>query len=158
MAQILFRRRPSCRSTQFGITLIETLVTVAIIAVMVGISYPTLTRGLDGVRLRTSISQSGTFFSRARLKSTRTQEPVHFVVNPKKKELIAVDIKDRWREKLQFEDGIHVVFPEGQTRFILYPEQPPPEFRLKLQNRLGTQAGLKINVLTGVPERWHDDE
>ena len=154
----LFWRRSSRRAMQLGITLIETLVTVAIIAVMVGVSYPTLTSGLDGIRLRTSISQAGTFFSRARLKATRTQSPVQFVIDPKKNQLMAAAIEGRWRDELQFEDGIYVVFPAGHARLILYPGQPPLEFRLKLQNRAGTRAGLKINVLTGVPEKWPDNE
>lgn len=154
----LFWRQSSRRTTQLGITLIEVLVTVVIIAVMVGVSYPTLTSGLDGIRLRTSISQAGTFFSRARLQATRTQNPVQFVIDPKKKQLMASAIEGGWHGKLQFEDGVYVVFPADYARLILYPGQPSPEFRLKLQNRAGTRIGLKINVLTGVPEKWSDNE
>ncbi len=35
---------------------------------------------------------------------------------------------------------------------ILYPGDPPPEFRLFLKAPAG--AGLKVNVFTGVPEEW----
>ena len=140
-----------------GITLIEILVTVAIIAVMVGISYPTLTRGLDGIRLQTSVSQAGTFFNRARMEATRRQRPVHFMVDPEKKQLLAIETEGGWQDELQFESGITVVFPMEREQLILYPGQSSPEFRLRLENRAGTRAGLKINVLTGAAEKWHDN-
>ena len=53
-------------STERGITLIELLVAMAIVALMVSISYPTMTRGLDGIRLKTAVDRAGTFFNAAR--------------------------------------------------------------------------------------------
>ena len=146
----------SAFTAEAGLTLIEILVTVAIIAVMVGISYPTFTRGLDGIRLRTSVSRAGTFFNRARQQAARSQSPVQFVVDPEKQMLSAAAIEDSWRDEFQFEDGIQVVFPTESRRLILYPGQPAPQFRLRLANRGGAQAGLKVNVFTGVPEKWEE--
>ena len=141
-------------SSERGLTLIEILVTVAIIAVMVGVSYPTFTRGLDGIRLRTSVSRAGTFFHRARQQADRRQRAVQFRVDPEKQMLSAAAIEDPWRDEFRFEDGIKVVFPTELATLILYPGQPAPEFRLRLANHAGTRAGLKVNVFTGVPEKW----
>ena len=141
-------------SRRRGITLIEVLVTVAIIAMMLGISYPTFTRGLDGIRLQTSISRAGTFFHRARQEAVRSQGPVQLLVDPDKQRLSAAAIEDGWRGEFQLEDGIRVIFPSQRARLILYPGHPPLDFRLILVNRAGARAGLKVNVLTGVPERW----
>ena len=141
-------------SSERGLTLIEILVTVAIIAVMVGVSYPTFTRGLDGIRLRTSVSRAGTFFHRARQQADRRQRAVQFRVDPEKQMLSAAAIEDPWRDEFRFENGIKVVFPTQLATLILYPGQPAPEFRLRLANRAGTRAGLKVNVFTGVPEKW----
>ena len=146
--------RPARGSSRRGLTLIEILVTVAIIAVMVGVSYPTFTRGLDGIRLRTSVSRAGTFFNRARQQADRRQSAIQFLVDPEKKMLSATAIEDSWRDEFRFENGIRVVFPTEPARLILYPGQPAPEFRLRLTNRAGTRAGLKVNVFTGVPEKW----
>ena len=150
--------RPARGSSERGLTLIEILVTVAIIAVMVGVSYPTFTRGLDGIRLRTSISRAGIFFNRARQQADRRQSAVQFLVDPKKKMLSATAIEDSWRDEFRFENGIRVVFPTEPARLILYPGQPAPEFRLRLANRAGTGAGLKVNVFTGVPEKWESEQ
>ena len=112
--------RPSQRSrssSQRGLTLIEILVTVAIIAVMVGISYPTFTRGLDGIRLRTSVSRAGTFFNRARQEAARSQGPVQFIVDPEKQMLSAAAIEDSWRDEFRFENGIRVVFSHPTRAF-----------------------------------------
>lgn len=152
------KRRRAQDSSECGLTLIEILVTVAVIAVMVGVSYPTFTRGLDGIRLRTSVSRAGTFFNQARQQADRRQRTVQFLVDPKQQMLSATAIEDSWRDEFRFEDGIQVVFPTERATLILYPGQPAPEFRLRLANRAGTRAGLKVNVFTGVPEKWESDK
>ena len=150
--------RPARGSSERGLTLIEIMVTVAIIAAIVGISYPTFTRGLDGIRLRTSVSRAGTFFHRARQQADRRQRTVQFLVDPEKQMLSAAAIEGPWRDEFRFEDGIQVVFPTERATLILYPGQPAPEFRLRLANRAGARAGLKVNVFTGVPEKWEGEK
>ncbi len=145
---------PFSGASERGLTLIEILVTVAIIAVMVGVAYPTFTRGLDGIRLRTAVSRAGTFFNSARQQADRRQRSVQFLVDPEKRTLSAAAIEGPWRDEFRFENGIKIVFPTEPATLILYPGQPAPQFRLRLVNRAGTAAGLKVNVFTGVPEKW----
>ena len=83
---------------------------------------------------------------------------MQFVVDPEKQILSAAAIEDSWRDEFQFEDGIQVIFPTESKRLILYPGQPAPQFRLRLANRGGTRAGLKVNVFTGVPEKWEEEQ
>ena len=98
-------------STESGITLIELLVVMGIIALMVSISYPTLTRGLDGVRLKTSVGQAGAFFNSVRQAADRRQQPVQLTVDPKQNRLIAVAVDGGWDDQLVFDGRIRVTFP-----------------------------------------------
>ena len=141
-------------STERGITLIELLIVMGIIALMVSISYPTLTRGLDGVQLKTSVGQAGAFFSRVRQAADRRQQPVQFTVDPKENRLVAIAVDGGWDEQLAFENRIRVAFPSQPASFMLYPGHPAPRFRLLLANESGGRDGLQVNVFTGVPENW----
>lgn len=136
-----------------GITLVEILVTVAIIALIVGVSYPTFTRGLDGVRLQTSLGQAGAFFNQVRQTADRRQQPVQLTVDPKKNRLSAMTVDGSWRDYLAF-DRVRVVFPTQPVNLILYPAHPAPQFHLLLASETGKRAGLRVNVFTGVPEEW----
>ena len=146
--------QPLNSSTESGITLIELLVVVAIISLMVSISYPTLTRGLDGVRLKTSVGQAGAFFSRVRQAADRRQQPVQLTVDPKQNRLTALAVDGGWDDELAFENRIRVAFPAQPSSLILYPGHPAPRFRLLLANESGGRDGLQVNVFTGVPENW----
>ena len=127
---------------------------MGIIALMVSIAYPTLTRGLDGVRLKTSVGQAGAFFNSVRQAADRRQQPVQLTVDPKGNRLIALAVDGGWDDQLAFEGRIHVAFPAQPASFILYPGHPAPRFRLLLANESGGRDGLQVNVLTGVPESW----
>ena len=141
-------------STERGITLIELLVAMAIVALMVSISYPTMTRGLDGIRLKTAVDRAGTFFNAARQAADRRQRPVQFTVDPERNQLTTLSADGSWEDHLVLDERTKVAFPSKVQSLILYPGDPPPEFRLFLKAPDGTGAGLKINVFTGVPEEW----
>ena len=137
-----------------GITLIELMVVMGIIALMVSISYPTLTRGLDGIQLKTSVGQAGAFFNSVRQAADRRQQPVQLTVDPEQNRLIAVAVDGGWDDQLVFDGRIRVAFPAQPASLILYPGHPAPRFRLLLANESGGRDGLQVNVFTGVPENW----
>ena len=145
-------------STERGITLIELLVAMTIVALMVSISYPTMTRGLDGIRLKTAVDRAGTFFNAARQAADRRQEPVQFTVDPEGNQLTTLSADGAWEDSFVLDESTEMAFPSKVQSLILYPGDPPPEFRLLLRSPDGATAGLKINVFTGVPEEWDGPE
>lgn len=138
-----------------GITLIELLVVVAIISLMVAISFPTLTTGLDGYRLRAAVDRAGTLFQQARVEADRRQQPVQFTADPEANQLRVLAADASWRETLDFDDGVRLVQPRGVQNWMLYPATPPPRVRLLLEAQTGGRRGLSINVFTGVAEDWN---
>ena len=73
------RRVPHPRG-RWGVTLIEMLVVVAIIAVMAGITYPSISAGLDSLRLTAASESVAQLFSEASSYAQRQQEWVEIRV------------------------------------------------------------------------------
>jgi prepilin-type N-terminal cleavage/methylation domain-containing protein len=150
------RARP--RRAERGITLIELLVAMAIVALMLGIAFPSMTAGLDSIVLHTDMDRAGTFFSQARLSADRLQQPVQLTSDPEKGQLTAVSVDGSWEDTLAFSSRVHVAFPAKKQSVILHPSTPAPQYRLLLESERGTRAGLSINIFTGTPEEWKPSE
>ncbi|MCX6594119.1 MAG: prepilin-type N-terminal cleavage/methylation domain-containing protein [Acidobacteria bacterium] len=69
------------RGRQAGVTLIEMLVVVAIIGVMAGITYPSITAGLDSLRLTAAADSVAALFNDAANHAQRRQEWVEVRVS-----------------------------------------------------------------------------
>jgi prepilin-type N-terminal cleavage/methylation domain-containing protein len=145
-------------NTSRGITLVELLVTLAIISLMLSIAYPSLTSGLDGIRLRAAIDEAGTFFTNARLTCDRRQSPVYVTIEPGQRRLTASAVDRGWEQTQQFDARLQVVQPREEISYVLFPGAPAPQFRLQLGTEQGGRAGLQINVFTGIPEEWNGGE
>jgi prepilin-type N-terminal cleavage/methylation domain-containing protein len=142
------------RRGQAGITLIEIMVAMAIVAVIASISYPSFTAGLDGIRLKTAANKASTFVMTARNRADRFQAAVQLTADPERNELRAVSVDGKWEDLLKFESGIEVAAPAEAASVILFPGNPPPQFRMMLRSPRDSQAGFRINVFTGTAEDW----
>ena len=65
-----------------GITLIEMVVVVAIIGLIVGVSFPAVSAGLDSVRMVSAADSVATFLNGAVNRAERHQQPVELVISP----------------------------------------------------------------------------
>ncbi len=137
-----------------GLTLIEMLVTLAIIALILSIAWPNLTTGIDGIRLRTSVDNIAVFFTEARNMSDRLQVPVQISVLPEDDQLHAATIDGAWRNVYALPNRIHILIPEEAGTVMLFPGAPTPGLRLLLEAEHGQQTGLRFNIFTGVAESW----
>jgi prepilin-type N-terminal cleavage/methylation domain-containing protein len=142
-------------SDQRGITLIELLVAMAIVGLMLAITFPSFTAGLDGIVLRSDIDRAGSFFNEARLQADRLQQPVQLTADPGEHEISAVSVDGSWEESFVLSDRSHIVFPKQKQSLILHPSTPAPQFRLLLESERGSRTGLQTNIFTGVPEDWN---
>ena len=66
-----------------GVTLVEMVVVVAIIALIVGLSFPAASTGLDNVRMAAAVDSVATFLNAAVNRAERHQQPVALVISPR---------------------------------------------------------------------------
>ncbi len=145
-------RRPTAATA--GITLIELLIVMAIAGLVMGVAYLNVSSGLDGIRLKTMADRSGAFWSAARQRADRYQQVVQVVIDPKKGELRAASVEGDWKDELAFGDALRVAQPGERTAYMLYPGAPSPKFEILLAASDEGATGVRVNVLTGVPEQW----
>ena len=136
-----------------GLTLRELLVAMALAGMIMAISFPSLTSGLDGVRLQASGRRVGAFLNAAHEHAEREQIPVEVTVESTRLRALAAD--GQWERTLGLTDGVEVPAPEGEVqtrRLVLLPGVPVPRFRVPLRTSRGRYLTVETNPLTGVPQ------
>ncbi len=141
-----------------GLTVLEMLIVVTIVGLLAGLTFPSVTSGLDSLRLRSSSDSVATFLSQAMAKVERSQEPVEitFFRNDGRMELRSMDPK--FERSLKLEDGVAIFHlhpeppSEGETArsVILLPGTTFPRLGVELINRRGQRRLIRIDPLTAM--------
>ena len=143
-----------------GVTLVEMLVVVAIIAIMVGISFPALSSGIDSLRLNQASNGISNFFSSALNRSSRRQIVVEVAISQSENALVMRSSEPGFERHLQLPDGVTIaeVLPplvDGSAQptrsFFLYPGGTVPQFGVRLTNYRHMERVVSVDPMTGVP-------
>ncbi len=139
-----------------GITLIELLVAMAIAGMMVAIAYPSLTGGLDGIRLRTAGQSVAAFLNNAHGRAERDQAPVEVLIDPGRNQMSAQSLDGKWERAVNLAEGVRIaeVRPAaepGPRRFVILPGVPAPGVRVRLETFRGRSLVAGLDPVTGVP-------
>ncbi len=136
-----------------GLTLLELLVAMALAGMIMAISFPSITSGLDGVRLQASGRRVGAFLNAAREHAEREQVAVDVTIESSRLRALAAD--GQWERTLDLTDGVEIPPPEGEAktrRLVLLPGVPSPRLRVPLRTSRGRYLTVETNPLTGVPQ------
>jgi prepilin-type N-terminal cleavage/methylation domain-containing protein len=140
-----------------GVTLIEMLVVLTIIAIVAAVSMPSVTAGIDAVRLASATSSVAAFLNAASNHAERRERPVELVIGAKTMKYISTDPGSE--RELTLPDGV-VMEPlsalqsedaEGVSRWLFLPGGAIPSVAIRLTNRRGGQRIVKLDPLTGFP-------
>lgn len=146
--------------TRRGVTLVEMVVVVAIIALIVGLSFPAATAGLDNVRMVSAVDTVATFLNAAVNRAERHQEAVELVISPGEGRLALYSNEPGFTRELRMPDGVWIeaVLPadEGgdpaQPRRILFmPGATVPGIAIQLGNRRNAHRRIRLDPMTGFP-------
>jgi prepilin-type N-terminal cleavage/methylation domain-containing protein len=139
-----------------GLTLIEMLVVMALISLIVGVSYPSVSRGLDGVRLRTAADDVASFLALAMNQVERTESPVavRFLKAQGVLEMSGPGVPLR---TMKLADGISIVeikpvapgAPEEERSVFLLPGGSFPRLTVELASRSGGRRSVAVDPVTG---------
>ena len=137
------------RRFQAGVTLVEMLVVVAIVAIITGISFPAMSSGLDSIRLKSASDSVGSFLNAAMNRVDRRQEVLELVLDPKQNQLVLLSTEPGFRRTLQLPQSIALL---GEERhFMLMPGGAPPRVTITLSSSKGRHKLIRLDPITGVP-------
>jgi prepilin-type N-terminal cleavage/methylation domain-containing protein len=147
------------RPVNAGVTLIEMLVVVALISLMVGISYPAITSGIDSLRLNAATSGVVSFLNSGLSRAERRQQMVEVTISKADNSLEMRSSGPGFQRRMQLPDGVSIVqvlpqlpdSPDLKRTFLIYPGGTVPPLGVQLINRRNAQRVVRVDPITGVP-------
>jgi hypothetical protein len=135
------------------------LVVVMLISLLVGVSYPALTSGIDSLRLNAATNGLVSFMNAGLSRAERRQEMVAITVSKLDNSIQMQSAEPGFFRRMQLPEGISIVqilplLPEdpGAARtFLLYPGGTVPPIGVQLINRRNVERVVRVDPITGVP-------
>ena len=146
--------------TERGVTLLEMLVVVTLIAVLVGISYPAISSGLETIRLNSDADSVVAFLDGALTRAERRQVMTELVLVPQESKLLARSPEPGFWKELDLPEGITMarIVPDASgadpslpRTFFVYPGGTAPRIGVELRDRRGSRRFVRVDPITGVP-------
>jgi type II secretory pathway pseudopilin PulG len=133
------------------------MVVVIVIALVVSISTPSISAGIDAVRLATATSSVAAFLNSASNRAERRQRPVELVIAAKSLQFVSTDAGSE--RQLTLPDGIAMepisALPsedaEGVSRWLFMPGGAVPSVAIQLTNQHGGRRTVRLDPMTGFP-------
>jgi prepilin-type N-terminal cleavage/methylation domain-containing protein len=146
----------SARFNNSGVTLIELLIVVTLIALVSGISYPSAAAGVESLRLRSVSDQVVNFLNTAIDRASRREQVIEVWIAPKDNVLIARSPDLEYSRRLDLPDGYRIlavlpaaeVDPDQPRRFLMYPGGTVPRIGVEIANRAGTKRMVRVDPFT----------
>jgi prepilin-type N-terminal cleavage/methylation domain-containing protein len=146
----------SARSRDSGVTLIELLIVVTLIALVSGISYPSAAAGVESLRLRSVSDQVVSFLNTAIDRAGRREQVIEVWIAPKDNVLIARSPDLAFTRRLELPDGYRIlevlppaeVDPDQPRRFLMYPGGTIPRIGIEIANRAGNKRMVSVDPFT----------
>ena len=141
-----------------GVTLLELLIVMAIVALLAGLSYPSVSSGIDSMRLRSAADGVVSFLNTAIDRADRKQQVVEIRISPGDNTLSARSADASFDRKADIPDTVHIasVAPtladsNSARRFLLYPGGTLPRIVIGLQSKEGRKRQVVVDPITGMP-------
>jgi hypothetical protein len=143
-----------------GVTLIEMVVVVGLISLMVGISYPAITSGIESLRLKAATNGVVSFLDYGLSRAERRQQMVEITISKADNSLEMRSSEPGFYRKLQLPEGVSILQvlpqlpdsdPNFKRDFLLYPGGTVPPLAVQLINRRNVQRMVRVDPITGVP-------
>lgn len=136
-----------------GITLVEMLIVVALIGLMVGISFPSITSGVDSLRLLTSTDAVSSFLNGALNRAERRQQVIEISFSKEERKLTMRSSEPGFSRELVLPDGVTIIRTDPDVKSVfVYPGGAVPRIALDLENRRKARRRIQVDPITGVPQ------
>lgn len=139
------------RSSEAGVTLLEMLIVVTLIALVAGLSFPSVSSGIESLRLRSASDSIVALLNTALDRADRRQQAVEIRISPKENALSARSADMGFVRELTLPETIHIVNPTEMRRFLLYPGGAVPQIAVEIATKSGRRRQVEVDPITGVP-------
>ena len=144
-----------------GVTLLELLIVMTLIALVAGLAYPSASAGLDALRLRSAADRVVSFLNTALDRADRRQQVIEIRIALADNAISARTADLSFDRTLEIPEPIHIsavepailnaVNPDEQRRFLAYPGGTAPRIALQLTSNDGRARWIVVDPVTGVP-------
>jgi prepilin-type N-terminal cleavage/methylation domain-containing protein len=143
-----------------GVTLIEMLIVVTLVALMAGLSYPSVSSGLETLRLRSTSDAIVGLLDTSVERATRRQQPVEIQISQKDGTLVARSADAQFSRRVDIPKPLaitdilpHVPADAGDARrVIIYPGGAAPRIGIELSTPSGRKRTVQVDPITGVAQ------
>ena len=147
---------PCGSRAQRGVTLIEMLIVTMLIALVVGLAYPTAASGLEAMRLRSTADTVVNLLNAAIDRAERRQQLVEVWISPKDNVLIARSPDQGFLRRLEIPEPFRItavrpaaeIASDEARRFLMYPGGTIPRIGIEIANRAGTKRLVSVDPFT----------
>jgi prepilin-type N-terminal cleavage/methylation domain-containing protein len=143
-----------------GVTLIEMLIVIALIGLFVGIMFPSVSSGIDTMRLNEASNTLVSFLNDALIRAERREQGVEISISKSEKSLTMRLPEPAFEKKVMLPQGISIarILPEPEQqeedqprRFMVYPGGAVPRIGIEIVNGKGARRMVRVDPITGVP-------
>jgi len=142
-----------------GVTLIEMLLVAVLIGIMVGISFPAVSSGVDSLRLSSASDAVASFLNAALNRAERRQQVMEVTISREKNNLMLRSTEPGFVRELNMPTGVTItaILPDDHSlsqerHVLLYPGGTVPRIGVELTNQRTAKKIVRVDPMTGVPE------
>lgn len=149
------------RHNEKGVTLIEALIVVALIAMIAAVSFPAVSAGLDTLRLRSTSDAIVSFLNIALDHADRRQQAVEVIISPRENLLLSRTADLGFSRSLDIPAQVRIVSvqpalptvtdPQEPRHFLLYPGGSVPGIGIEISTLRGSRRLVSVDPVTGSP-------
>ncbi len=143
-----------------GVTLIEMLIVVALVGLLAGVTFPSVSAGVDTMRLNSATGSASGLFNEALNRADRRQQVVELTISRSDRTLSLRSTEPGYEKKVTLPEGVSIrsITPElpqaeeGPRHFLLYPGGAVPRIGIELANTRNARRVVRLDPITGVPK------
>jgi type II secretory pathway pseudopilin PulG len=138
------------------------MIVMTIIALIAGLSYPSISSGLESLRLRAASDAIVALLNAAVDRADRSQQLVEVVISPKDNAVTARTADERFRRRIDVPEPVRILavqpvlalpntHPDDVRRFFIYPGGTVPRIGIEIGNGNGRRRLVRVDPISGFP-------
>ena len=137
-----------------GITLLEALVAITLVALAAAISFPAASAGIESARVRAAADEAKTLLLNAQQFADRHRQAVLVQIDPATSRIAVRSADGRWSRLLNFDSRLHIDAPSTTFETVVQPGAALPPLSLGLVAEGGQRSGFQVGGLLGGFVDW----